>query len=515
MIHLPFSLLWVRYWTPVLEGFSSIAFSSIALSFLVPERCEHLMLATLLSLGTTTALASRHRVGERRQWARPDGVDREHLELVGGAAGQAAIDDRAGCGLAARCATGDGDGLHQLAAPRVDLHLVLGDRRAAVVGRRAPLGRGRDARVGGHARGGGAIGGCAGSRQRRRRLKGHDRVSAGSIGVVLGAERGRRGGRRWRVDPHQAPQPSGEVVEENAAAVAVVAHGESTFAAGAVVEVNVLRAGHAEAALGADEGRERIVWLGLPVAAVELEGVLAGLIRALQQPHPDLVAGVGPEDGGGRVAVYRGGEHVRQVRPAQRVGGHPRGRLGLDAQPVAERFACVVEALLALVLGVEGFALGLLGGGGLVEGVLDDGAVFVAQVQPVLEEGGELAAVRQGGVPDVGGGAAPYLGAGEGVVVGRTLGLDVEPGKQAVVAVSAQVAEVEEVGGPDLARAHVVGLPAVEHRLAGGHSPVQAVAHGGAVARGAGSNIVANDLGVQRDPEARAGAGRSEEHTSE
>src|SRR3712207_4853560 len=125
MIHLPFSLLWVRYWTPVLEGFSSIAFSSIALSFLVPERCEHLMLATLLSLGTTTALASRHRVGERRQWARPDGVDREHLELVGGAAGQAAIDDRAGS------ATGDaGDGLHQLAAPRVDLHLVLGDRRS-------------------------------------------------------------------------------------------------------------------------------------------------------------------------------------------------------------------------------------------------------------------------------------------------------------------------------------------------------------------------------------------------
>ena len=84
----------------------------------------------------------------------------------------------------------------------------------------------------------------------------------------------------------------------------------------------------------------------------------------------------------------------------------------------------------------------------MIEGVLDGGTVVVPQVQAVLEEGRELAeVVGRAGHMDVRGCAARDLSAGHRVVVGRALGLYVEP-KQAVVPVPAHVAEVEEVCSP-------------------------------------------------------------------
>jgi hypothetical protein len=79
----------------------------------------------------------------------------------------------------------------------------------------------------------------------------------------------------------------------------------------------------------------------------------------------------------------------------------------------------------------------------MIQRILDDGAGGVTQVQAVLEEGSELAeVVACAGHPDVRRGAALYLRAGYGVVVGRPFRLYVEPGKQAVVTVAPHVAEV-------------------------------------------------------------------------
>jgi hypothetical protein len=97
-------------------------------------------------------------------------------------------------------------------------------------------------------------------------IQGHNRVVSSNIGVVLGADRGRRGGLRWRVGPQDAPQLSGELVEEVAVAVAVVADEPDTLAAsGGVVEVDVLHTSYAEAAKRADEARLQVVRLGVPV----------------------------------------------------------------------------------------------------------------------------------------------------------------------------------------------------------------------------------------------------------